>query len=284
MTVLAVSREVEEKPRELPPSMIERMTMILEVFESPTTRLTLEQVSRATHLPRSTAHRILDQLVRLEWLSHSSFGYALGARSLGLGGAGSGHLDLREASADELYRLQVTTGLVVHLAVLDHAQVHYLDKLGGRFAGSVPTKVGGHAPAYCTALGKSMLAWLAAEEVDELLVPLMVGDGLQRRTPTTLTTLPDVHHELSRIRQRNGLAFERGECYPEFGCVAAAVRGPEGPIGAISLVGSADAPLERVAPLVVDAARRVSQRLFPQFTTSSSRTKGWPPSLVARTR
>jgi len=131
----------------------------------------------------------------------------------------------------------------------------------------------------------SAAVWFTvAEEVDELLVPLMVGDGLQRRTPTTLTTLPDVHHELSRIRQRNGLAFERGECWSEFGCVAAAVRGPEGPIGAISLVGSADAPLERVAPLVVDAARSVSQRLFPQFTTSSSRTKGWPPSLVARTR
>jgi DNA-binding IclR family transcriptional regulator len=240
--------------------MVERMTLILDAFTSSSTRLTLEQVARVTHLPRSTAHRILDQLVRLEWLSHSSFGYALGSRSLGLGGNGDNHLELREAAAAPLHELQVRTGLVVHLAVLDAAQVRYLDKVGGRFATAVPSRVGGRAPAHCTALGKAMLAWMPAEDVEELVLPT-----LGRQTSRTICDVITLHQELTRIRARHGLSFERGECFSEIACVAAAIRGPEGPVAAISLVGDADTPLERVAPLVLDAARKSSQRLFPAF-------------------
>ena len=65
-----LAQAADEQPRTLPPSMVERMTLILEAFDSPTRRLTLEQVSQRTTLPRSTAHRILDQLVRLDWLEH----------------------------------------------------------------------------------------------------------------------------------------------------------------------------------------------------------------------
>ena len=275
MSVLAIGTDESTTPDAgverpgLPPSMVERMTLILDAFDSPSTRLTLEQVARVTHLPRSTAHRILDQLVRLEWLSHSTFGYALGARSLGLGGAGGGHLELREAAAAALHELQVRTGLVVHLAVLDGPAVRYLDKVGGRFASAVPSRVGGRAPAHCTALGKAMLAWLPAEEVESQVVP-----ALGRQTSRTICDTATLHQELSRIRARNGLSFERGECFAEISCVAAAVRGPEGPVGAISLVGDARTPLERVAPLVVAAARQVTAELFPSLRVDADRSPG----------
>ncbi|TYL45493.1 IclR family transcriptional regulator [Nocardioides sp. BGMRC 2183] len=246
--------------RTLPPSMVERMTLILEAFTSPSTRLTLEQVARATHLPRSTAHRILDQLVKLEWLAHSPFGYSLGARSLGLGGTGGSHLELREAAAGPLHELLIRTGLVAHLAVLDGAEVHYLDKMGGRFASIVPSRVGGRAPAHCTALGKSMLAWMSAEDVDDQIAP-----AIGRNTSRSIGDVATLHQELTRIRARHGIAFERGECFPEIACVAAAIRGPEGAVGAISLVGDAGTQLERVAPLVLDAARQVTGALFPDL-------------------
>jgi DNA-binding IclR family transcriptional regulator len=282
MSILAVGTDEAIAPqssaarRELPPSMVERMTLILDAFESPSTRLTLEQVARATHLPRSTAHRILDQLVRLEWLFHSAFGYALGTRSLALGGNGGGQLELREAAASALHELQVRTGLVVHLAVLDGAEVRYLDKVGGRFATAVPARVGGHAPVHCTALGKAMLAWLPAEDVESLLVT-----ELGRQTNRTICDIPTLHQELSRIRARHGLAFERGECFADISCVAAAVRGPEGPVAAISLVGEARTPLERVAPLVVDAARKVTAALFPTLPVETVRP-GHPRRGVRR--
>jgi len=244
--------------RELPPSMVERMTLILDAFPGRSSRLTLEDVARITHLPRSTAHRILDQLVKLSWLEHSSFGYSLGRRALYLGGVADDTNELRAAASQHLHTLMLRTGLTVHLAVLDEGRIRYLDKIGARFATSVPSRVGGYAPAHCTALGRAMLAWLPAEEVDE-----RVGDSVRARTGRTIGTLANLHAELNRVRGRHGLAVERGECFEEIACVAAAVHAPEGPIGAISLVADSSTPLERVAPLVLDAARQVSVELFP---------------------
>ena len=91
-------------------------------------------------------------------------------------------------------------------------------------------------------------------------------------TPRTVRAINDrvtlelllLHGELTRIRMRGGLAWERGECFPDIACVAAAVRGPRGPVGAISIVGAADTALERVAPLLVDATRRIAEDLFPE--------------------
>ncbi|WP_204164726.1 IclR family transcriptional regulator [Nocardioides daejeonensis] len=247
----------ETARRELPPSMVERMTLILDTFPGRESRHTLEEIARMTHLPRSTAHRILDQLVRLEWLEHTSFGYSLGRRSLGLGGGADDHSELRAAAAPHLHEILLRTGAVVHLAVLDGSQVRYLDKMGGRFASVVPSRVGGWAPAHCTALGKAMLAWIEPEEVD-----LLVGDELSARTPSTIAELDSFHHELGRIRSRHGLALEVGECFENIACAAAAVRGPRGPVAALSVVGEAGMPVERVAPLVVNAARLIGQDLF----------------------
>lgn len=242
--------------REVPPSMVERVTLIMDTFDGRNSRRTLEDVTVLTRLPRSTAHRILDQLVRLGWLAHTSAGYELGRRALNLAERDGGNSELREAAASLLHSLQTRTGMVVHLAVLDGAEVYYLDKIGGPFAASVPSRVGGRAPAHSTALGKSMLAWLAPEEVDRLL-----HNKIGRMTPRTIIELETMHQELRRIRERKGLAFEREECFPGISCVAAAVRGREAPLGAISLVGDANTPLERVAPLVASAAQRVSQLL-----------------------
>ncbi|MFE4454303.1 IclR family transcriptional regulator [Streptomyces sp. NPDC056796] len=259
MTVVNDVAAVDAPARkELPPSMVERMTLIMDAFTGRTTRLSLEDVARRTHLPRSTAHRILEQLVRLRWLEHTHFGYGLGRRALGLGGGDGAHAEIRAVAAGGLHELQMRTGLVVHLAVLDEGQVHYLDKVGGRFAASVPSHVGGRTPAHATALGKAMLAWLEPEDVEARL-----ADTLGRLTQRTIADLSTLHQELNRIRQRRGLAFECGEYFPGIACVATAVRGPEGPVAAISLAGEARTPLERVAPLVVDAARQVSRELFP---------------------
>lgn len=259
---MAIPRTVTKPPKpkrsELPASMVERMTLIMDEFIGTFTRLTLEDVSRRTMLPRSTAHRILDQLVRLRWLEHSSLGYSLGQRALGLGGPDGSHGEIREAAAPLLHDLHIKTGTVVHLAVLDGPDVYYLDKVGGRSATSVPSRVGGRAPAHSTALGKSMLAQLEPEEVDT-----RIGMDFDRVTNRTIGEMDTLHQELNRIRQRNGLAFERGECFPDIACVAVAVRGPEGAVAAISLVGGSRTPLERLAPLVVEAVRRTSLALFP---------------------
>lgn len=250
-----------------PPSMLDRMTLIMDCFAARATRRTLEEVAAVTRLPRSTTHRILVDLVRLGWLAQTPEGYCLGNRTLMFGGD-SGHSRLREATAESLHDLALRTGMVVHLAVLLDSEILYLDKVGGRFATQVPSRVGGRAPAHSTSLGKSMLAWLAPEQVD-----FQLEGAMGRLTTRTISRMPTLHQELSRIRSRNGVAFERGECFPDVSCVAAAIRSPEGPVAAISVCGEANAPLERFAPLVAHAAREASEELFPQRKAPRNRPR-----------
>ncbi|MFI1913375.1 IclR family transcriptional regulator [Nocardia sp. NPDC020380] len=240
----------------LPPSMIERVTLIMDLFENPRTRRTLEQIARSTRLPRSTTYRIIEQLVRLQWLDRGPNGYRLGPRALGLGGREFEHSALRAAAAPVLHELAVRTGLVIHLAVLDGAEVYYLDKMGGPAAVEVPSRVGGRAPAHCTALGKAMLAWLPPEDVDALY-----RDGLPRRTPRSIGDVGVLHRQLVHIRSVSGLTFERGECVPHIGCAGVALRTPDGPVGALSAVCDVRTPMRRLAPVLAAAARAVLREL-----------------------
>ncbi|MQY24207.1 IclR family transcriptional regulator [Nocardia macrotermitis] len=244
----------------LPPSMVERMTLILDVIDGPGARLTLQEVARRTRLPRSTVHRILDQLVRLGWVEHLDLGYCLGGRARRLGGSDNRHGLIRAAAAPLLHELHMHTGLVVHLAVLERGESLYLDKVGGRFAATLPSRVGGRVPAHTTAGGKAMLAWLDPEEVDRLC-----GRFPTRTTDRTITELPLLHQDLNRIRQRHGIAYERGEAVSGIGCVGVAVRGPDGPVAAVSLCGEVrSVRLEHVAPLVLTATRAVSDALYAE--------------------
>lgn len=242
--------------REQPPSMVERVTRILEAFESGPARLALEEVTIRSGLPRSTVHRILEQLVRLDWIDHGPFGYRLGSRAVSLGGDTTRDR-LREGAAPYLHELAVQTGAVVHLEVLDGTCTYCLDKLGGPQSATVPTRVGGRVPAYATAAGKAILATFDPEHVDGLYGA--------RMTPCTRHTVTDrvaLHHELNRIRKRHGIAFDREEAMDGVASVAAPLRSARVPAAAVSLAGDARTfRLDWTAPLVADYARRISQAL-----------------------
>lgn len=238
-----------------PSSMLERVTLIIDLFDVPNRRLALEEVCRRTGLPRSSAHRILEHMTSLGWVSRSEAGYGLGSRARWLGRLAGDSTALRSVSAPLLHELAIVTGLVAHLGILEGAEVFYLDKVGGRSAGECPSRVGGRAPAHRTALGMAMLAFLAPEQVDIHVAPFLDRDDRGQ-------TLVDLHRDLDRIRNRNGLAVERGAHFPGIGSVAVGLPGPEGPVGAISLVGRADVPFERIAPLVARAAARINQQLL----------------------
>jgi len=233
------------------------MTHIMDAFELPLTAISLEEVTRRSGLPRSTTHRILEQLVHFGWVSHIDNLYSLGQRSLRLGAREIVYTQLRAASHARLHELACRTGFVVHLGALDGNEIYYVDKFGGPGAMNVPSEVGGRAPAHCTALGKGILAYLPPESVHELYAGVM-RPGRTNRSIADMTAL---HRELARIRARNGLAFERGECFPNISCVGTAVSSSRGPVAAISVVAEFGAPVERLAPLVLEMAQAISKDL-----------------------
>ncbi|MFE3961109.1 IclR family transcriptional regulator [Nocardia sp. NPDC059091] len=241
------------------------MTAILDIFDDRTVRMRLDEVTAYSGLPRSTCYRILEQLVALGWLQHRPSGYALGPRAVRLGGLGDS-AELRSAALPVLRELSAHTGATVHLGILNLGDIVYLDRVGGisPAAQAFPSRIGGRAPGYATALGKAVLAWSSPEEVDALYL-----DGMRPYTPNTIIELPTLHRELQRVRRRHGVAYAHGEYLPGTACVAVAVRGYDRAWGAVEVCGDDTAgAVDRLAPAVLDAARRVSARLDPDAATA----------------
>ena len=266
----------------IPVSMIERMSLLLDLFDAGTSRLTLAELSERSGLPRSTTHRILDQLVQLRWLEHSGTSYVLGLRALELGGLAVAHHEVRKVAAPLLAELHQRTGAVASLAVLDRKDVVFVDRHGRGLSSDGVTRVGGRAPAHATAVGKAMLAW-----VDDRSLAAVYGERLGSRTHHTLTTFEALRHELALIRARHGLAFDREELTPGSVAVAVAIRGTGRATGAIQLAGDPRrVSLDRLTPYVTEAARKVSRVLHPaprtrhRSRTVEEPTTQWAPGAL----
>jgi DNA-binding IclR family transcriptional regulator len=216
--------------RRLAMTMVDRFTSIIDAFDDTTVGLSLDQVAARAALPRSTTHRILDHLVRLNWLSRTERGYGLGKRAISWGAGDAADLRLREAAAPVLHDLQVCTGAVVHLGVLNGRHIVHVDKLGGP---SVPTRVGTRTPAHELALGLAVLAAGPLEDVDSAIAA-----------------------ELHRIR-RAGVACRRNDYGPGLSSVAATIDGR----AAVGIVLPDSVSPDRYRPLVIAAASRIRKEL-----------------------
>lgn len=248
-----------------PTAVIDRVSLVLDAFDGPG-RLTLAQIVRRTGLPRSSAHRMLERLVQLRWLRRNGRDYELGMRLVELGSLAVHQDRLHRAAIPLLYDLQRATGLVVHLAVLHGADVMYLEKIGDRLTAAIPSRVGGRQPAHCTAVGKAMLAYGCGADAPDL-------GGLKTRY--SISSRAQLNVELAKVRA-HGVAFDREESVPGFGCVAAPIGDPGQVVAAVSVCG----PMSRMrfdqrmaAPVrmtaigiwrtVEDGAQRVAPTLQP---------------------
>jgi DNA-binding IclR family transcriptional regulator len=209
-----------------PTAVIDRISLVLDAFEGPG-RLTLAQIVRRTGLPRSSAHRMLERLVQLRWLRRSGRDYELGMRLVELGSLAVHQDRLVRAAGPLLAELHRATGLVVHLAVLDGPDVVYLEKVGDRMIGALPSRVGGRQPAHCTAVGKAILAYCDEDAVVDLQA---------RKTKYSIASSSQLAVELAKVRA-HGIACEREESLPGFGCVAAPIGSPGEAVAAVSVCG-----------------------------------------------
>ncbi|MEO7078215.1 IclR family transcriptional regulator [Rhodococcus sp. BP22] len=213
-----------------PSAVLDRASLVLDAFEGPG-RLTLAQIVRRTGLPRSSAHRMLERLVHLRWLRRQGHDYELGMRLVELGSLAVHQDRLHRAAIPYLHDLHRATGHVVHLAILDGADVVYLEKIGGRTAAAIPTRVGGRYPAHCTGVGKAILGFSAER-------PLVTSGAaaLSRKTRYSISTSAQLSSDLAKVRA-DGIAYERGEALPGFGCVAAPIGNFGEVVAAVSLCG-----------------------------------------------
>ncbi|SFC24032.1 IclR family transcriptional regulator [Tropicimonas isoalkanivorans] len=227
------------------------------------------ELQRLSPLPKATLYRLVQTLVNSGMVVQNpdSGAYSLGVRLVRLAHAAWRQASLAPIARPHIDALARSTGLTVHLAQMDYGHVLYLDRRDGSEADAGFSDAGKIAPAYCTGVGKAMLAHLPPAELDHVLGM----QSFQRFTPTTLGSEAVLRQSLSKIRAR-GYAVDREEYQSGVLCVASAILSGEGrPLGAVSLSGSADridmGTLEgwvpRLAECVEEIAEEATQWAFP---------------------
>jgi IclR family KDG regulon transcriptional repressor len=257
-------KQIQGSPRDYSIQALQRGMNVLDVVLEARSPLSLEQICQQTGLPKSTAFRIVVNLIHGQYLVETEEGYWLGLKMLRFGALVEEKLDLKQQARPFLVQLRDRVNETVHLGVLDDdLRVVYLDKLSTQHAiGLMMSRVGVTAPMHGTALGKVMAAFRLE---DEILHWIRMG-GLRALTPTTLVDEDVFLEELREIRSC-GYAVDNGEFEASVRCIAAPIRDRTGDVtAAVSVSGPSTrmpVPLagSSLAAQVVEAAHKISEAL-----------------------
>ncbi len=205
---------------------------------------TLTELSKELDINSSTTFRLLATLRshNLVQSEDSTGNYRLGLACLELSRAYHTGNELRQAALLEMKVLRDDTMETVHLGVLDDMEIVYLEKLEGLHAiGLMSSRVGRRAPAYCTGLGKALLAHSDPNFIQDNIEKV----NLQKYTDKTIISQAELLNHLEHVSRR-GFALDMGEHEKEVRCVAAPIFNQYGKIvAAISVSG----PSGRIDPV-----------------------------------
>ena len=227
--------------------------------------LGLTDLAERAGMHKSTVYRFLSSLKDLGYVHQNASNekYSLTLKLFELGSSVLGRMEIWEQAHPILEQLAEQTRETIHLAVLDDGRLVYLGKFDSTQAlrVSMSSRIGQSAPAYCTGIGKLLLAHAPPELVESILD----REGLRRFTDHTITDRTLLARELETIR-RQGFAFDDEEHEVGVRCVAAPVRDRQGAtIAALSVsmpsVRLTDSEIPRFRELVTQAANEISRRM-----------------------
>ncbi|MBW7055649.1 IclR family transcriptional regulator [Paracoccus bogoriensis] len=211
-------------------------------------------------LPKATLYRFLQVLTHQDMLAFDEDRqtYAPGMRLVRLAHSAWAQSSLAPLAREVLDELAQTLGQTIHLAQLDNGAVLYVDKRNARQPVEMFSQSGKVGPAYCTGVGKAMLAHLP----EDRLAAAIDRQSFHAHTPNTLTTPDALRAELALIRQR-GYALDNEEHETGIACIAAPILSGAGRVlGAISVTTTtASTSREQLLALagpVTDAAARIA--------------------------
>ncbi len=247
---------------------LERGLAILSSFSSGRQLIGVSELSRELGLTRSTTHRYVATLASLGYL-HQDAGtrkYSLGPRVLDLGFTAINSMELRHVAAPYLQRLCDETGHTVNMAILDDVDIVYVERCRASRRGQteidLDLHIGSRLPAYCTSLGKVLLAFLPEVERDDVLSRITYA----RRGPNTLTSKAGLLAELRRVRT-TGIAVNNEELAYGLRSVAVPVIAASGEaVAAVNLaahrtMASLDDLVARLGPVMQRTAAEISTQL-----------------------
>ena len=218
----------------------------------------------------ATAHRLLATLESLGAVMHTAPGkYRIGMALLRLANMESQDALIAAAAEPNMRILSKTICSTAHLGVLDQdCMVTYIAK-SSRRSQFPPTRIGSKLEAYCSGLGKVLLAALPPEQQHAYL-----ADGpFIALTSHTITERENLATELQRVAER-GYAVDDCELYDNLRCVAVPIRDMSGRVVAALSASSPANQLPRskvssVAESLALHANQIGAKLFPPCESPS---------------
>ena len=242
-------------------SVTARGFAVLETFTPAWPTLTLSDIARRAALPLTTAHRLVGELCVSGALERDGDGsYRIGLRLWEIASLAPRGAPLREAALPFLEDLYEVTHENVQLGVREGHEVVYIERIAGRRAVGVLTRVGGRFPLHASGIGVVLLAH--APDTVQRQVRGGLDGPLQRFTDYTITDPERLRRMLNQIR-RDGVAVSDRQVTDDAVSVAAPIVDGAGEvIAALSIVSKADGTeAARLVPAVRAAALGTSRAL-----------------------
>ena len=244
-------------------SVIKAFTM-LKSFHRPDEWLTSCELSRRAHLPEASGYRLIQTLEEIGAVVRGPRGrYRPGMLLVSLShNVAIGEL-LRETGHAIISELAKSLDVTVHLGLLEGGMVTYVAKVSTATSFPTHTRLGSQLEAYCSGLGKVLLASLPQDQLDNFLLE---GE-LVPLTPYTITDPAVLRKQLEDVRKL-GFACDNRENHIELRCVAVPIFDSNGrAVAAMSATDSADNMTpERQSALhkaLLQAATSLGQKVFP---------------------
>jgi DNA-binding IclR family transcriptional regulator len=239
-------------------SVTARAFGVLQAFTPASPVLTLSEIARRAGLPLTTAHRLAAELRAAGALERDADGtYRVGLRLWEIASLAPRGVPLREAALPFLEDLYEVTHENAQLGVREGRDVVYIERIAGRRAVGVLTRVGGRFPLHASGIGVVLLA-----HAPEALQQAVLAGPLQRFTDYTITDPARLERVLAQVR-RDGVAISDRQVTDDAMSVAAPITDAAGEvIAALSVVAKAGEGVPaRLAPVVRAAALGTSRTL-----------------------
>jgi IclR family pca regulon transcriptional regulator len=169
---------------------------VIESFTAERPRQSIAEAAAASGLDRATTRRCLLTLTRQGYAEWDGKFFTLTPRILRLGTACLASMPLPQIVQPSLDRLSERLGESSSVSILDGGEIVYIARAARQKVMSIALNPGSRLPAYCTSMGRVLLAALPEDAARALLA----AHPLPARTTRTLTDPAAIMAELARVR------------------------------------------------------------------------------------
>ncbi|WP_119274355.1 IclR family transcriptional regulator domain-containing protein [Taklimakanibacter deserti] len=235
---------------------------VIRAFSRFRPRMTLSEVAEETQMTRAAARRFLLTLVKENYAQTDGKYFELRPKVLDLGFAYLASMTLWDIAEPIMRSVVEKTQESCSMAVLDDLEIVYVARVPTNRVMTIGLSVGSRLPAYCTSMGRVLLAALPEEALAKQLSKITP----EKLTPQTITSKVKLRDELRDVA-RQGWSLVDQELEAGLRSLAVPIRSRSGAVAAAMNLGchagrvSIETMTDKFLPILQEASVRITSSL-----------------------